>query len=300
MLQDIAPHHLHIEYTPAEPQEDDLVFAFSDKGKKALLRAFDDTGRLLDRPVTDEYPVIPKLLFPRVLDYRSQLPDRLDGLRFLFRVDETAVFLDTGAYDESMVLPGYTWLSTRLFRRGLPQEFSFAGATAWHLSEWYRTTRFCGRCGAPLKPDLKERAMRCPSCGNIIYPRINPAVIIGIRSADGERIILSRYADRPYKGRALIAGYCEIGETVEETVAREVMEEVGLHVKDITYYRSQPWGFDNALLMGFYCTADGDETIKRDPGELAEAWWCPRSEIGDLIGTSSLTNDMIARFRDNG
>ncbi len=305
MLQEIEPHRMYNEYLPRAAEEDDIVFAFSEKGAKSLLRVFDDTGRLLDRPVTDSYPVIPKIVFPRVFDYQQNAPERIAGLRYLFRVDETAVFLDTAEGEPS--IPGFTWLTNRLFRRGLPQEFSFAGATAWHLAAWYRTTRFCGRCGTPTQPDKRERALRCPVCGFVSYPRINPAVIIGV--TNGDRIILSRYADghqsstyntgaRTYKGRSLVAGYCEIGETVEETVRREVMEEVGLKVRNITYYKSQPWGFDGALLFGFYCQVDGDDTIRRDPSELAEAAWCRRQDIGELIGVTSLTNEMIAKFRD--
>ncbi|MCR4763874.1 MAG: NAD(+) diphosphatase [Lachnospiraceae bacterium] len=306
MLQDIAPCQLHNEYTPDAPQPDDLVFVFSEKGGKALLRVFDETGRLIDRPISDDYPAAPKLVFPRVLDYTRHAPERLPMLRFLFRIDETAVFLDIG--EGAPVLAGFTWLSTRLFRRGLPKAYSFAGATAWHLRCWYLSSRFCGKCGSACVPDKKERAMRCPSCGNTIYPRINPAVIIGV--TDGDRIILSRYADRhqssvynaysrAYKGQSLIAGYCEIGEAIEDTVRREVMEEVGLRVKNISYYKSQPWGFDCALLCGFYCSVEGDTTIRLDQNELSEAVWVHRSEIGEIPGTASLTNEMIRFFQSD-
>ena len=294
MLQDISPHRLNNEYRPAVPSDDDLVFVFSDKGSNAMLRAFDDSGHLIDRPVTDEYPVTPKLIFPRILDYRQNVPARLASLIWLFSVDDHQVFLDPAP--DPVLLPGYAWLSTRLFRRGLPAEFSFAGATAWHLKEWYMSSRFCGRCGAPARPDRKERAMRCTSCGSIVYPRINPAVIIGV--VKGDSILLTRYANRPYKGRALIAGYCEIGETPEQTVSREVMEEAGIRVSNITYYKSQPWGFDSGLLLGYYCMAEeGEIRIAHD--ELSEAYWCKRSDIGELPGVSSLTNEMIANFRDN-
>ena len=304
MIQDIAPHRLFNEYAPVAPGDDDVVFAFAEKGQKFLVRVFDETGHLIDRPVTDTYPILPKLVFPHVLDYTTNAPERVASLRYLFRVDETAVFLDTAEGEPQ--LPGFTWLTTRLMRRGQPQEFSFAGATAWHLHQWYKSARFCGYCGGKNVADSKERAMRCPSCGKVTYPRINPAVIIGV--TDGDRIILTRYAERhqssvynagakAYKGRSLVAGYCEIGETLEDTVRREVMEEVGLRVDDITYYRSQPWGFDGALLMGFFCRAL-DTEIRVDTSELSEAAWTTRAEIGDIPGTASLTNKMIRKFRD--
>lgn len=114
----------------------------------------------------------------------------------------------------------------------------------------------------PVLPDEKERMLRCPSCGHLIFPTIAPAVIVGV--TDGNRIILTTYAAREYKRYALIAGFTEIGETVEETVRREVMEEVGIPVKNIRYYKSQPWGFDSNLLMGFFCQADRKSQMSMD------------------------------------
>ena len=90
---------------------------------------------------------------------------------------------------------------------------------------------------------------------------------------------MSQYAGREYKKYALLAGFTEIGETVEETVAREVMEEVGLKVKNITYYKSQPWSFSDTLLMGFFCELDGEEDVTLDEEELALAQWFEREEI---------------------
>ena len=114
------------------------------------------------------------------------------------------------------------------------KEICFAAMTAWHLYTWYAGSRWCGRCGEKTVHDEKERMMRCPGCGNMIFPRINPAVIIAV--TDGERLLLSKYAGRAYTRYALLAGFTEIGETLEETVAREVKEEVGLKVKNIRYY----------------------------------------------------------------
>ena len=109
------------------------------------------------------------------------------------------------------------------------------------------------------------------------FPKICPAVIVGV--TDGNRILMSKYAGRSYKKYALLAGFTEIGETVEETVAREVMEEVGLKVKNIRYYKSQPWAFSDTLLMGFYCDLDGDAEVTLDEEELALAEWFERDEI---------------------
>lgn len=108
---------------------------------------------------------------------------------------------------------------------------------------------------------------------------------------------MSKYAGRAYKKYALIAGFTEIGETVEETVKREVMEEVGLKVKNIRYYKSQPWSFSDTLLLGFYCDLDGTDQITLDEEELALAEWFDRKDIPEMETTESLTNEMIRHFK---
>ena len=147
-----------------------------------------------------------------------------------------------------------------------------------------------------MTPDAKERMLYCKECGNMEYPKICPAVIVGV--TDKDRILMSKYAGRAYKHYALIAGFTEIGETVEQTVAREVMEEVGLKVKNIRYYKSQPWAFSDTLLMGFYCDLDGDDTIRLDENELAVAQWFERKEIPEPVSLESLTNEMIIQFKN--
>ena len=148
-----------------------------------------------------------------------------------------------------------------------------------------------------MRPDEKERMMYCEQCGNMEYPKICPATIIGL--TDGNRILLSKYAGRTYKKYALLAGYAEIGETIEETVRREVMEEVGLKVKNIRYYKSQPWSFSDTLLMGFFCELDGEDRITLDQEELALAEWFEREEIPVEPSRDSLTNEMIMKFKNH-
>ena len=194
----------------------------------------------------------------------------------------------------------YTVETLRVLRRTKPKEECYAGETAYHLYVWYRDNSFCGRCGEHLEYSHKERAMICPSCGNVVYPKIAPAVIVGILNSSGDKIVMTRYAGREYKGHALVAGFCEIGETAEDTVRREVLEEVGLHVRNIRYYKSQPWGFDSNLLFGYYCTADEDEPIHMDDGELAKAVWVSRDEIGEEERNLSLTAEMIMHFKEEG
>ena len=137
---------------------------------------------------------------------------------------------------------------------------------------------------------------RCPNCGNMIFPKIAPAVIVAV--TNGDRILMSKYAGRNTNRYALLAGFCEIGETAEQTVQREVMEEVGLHVKNIRYYKSQPWGIASDLLLGYYCEVDGDTAICMDEGELRLAQWVRRQEIQLQPDDFSLTNEMMLMFKN--
>ena len=114
---------------------------------------------------------------------------------------------------------------------------------------------------------------------------------------NGEKILLTRYAGRNLPDYALIAGFCEIGETLEDTVRREVMEETGVRVKNIQYYDNQPWGYSQSLLVGFFADLDGDETIRVDHNELSEALWVPRAEVQDRSGDISMTAKMMGAFR---
>ncbi len=189
----------------------------------------------------------------------------------------------------------YTWEKIEILRTVSSREEAFAGVTGMQLYSWYASRRFCPRCGETMKHDGKERMMRCPSCGQVEYPKICPAVIVGV--INGDRLLLTKYAGRTNKRYALIAGFAEIGETIEETVQREVMEEVGLKVKNIRYYKSQPWSFSDTLLMGFFADLDGAENICLDETELSEGKWCTREEIPEDDGIS-LTREMMRMFRE--
>ena len=119
------------------------------------------------------------------------------------------------------------------------------------------------------------------------------------RTGSGNRILMSKYVGRAYKNYALLAGFSEIGEPVEETVRREVMEEVGLKVGRLHYYKSQPWSFTDTLLMGFFAELEGGEDIVLDQTELAMAEWFEREEIPVTYEDCSLTNEMIMAFKEH-
>ena len=143
--------------------------------------------------------------------------------------------------------------------------------------------------------DKHERKMICPACGNGEYPVLSPAVIVGV--TNGDKLILSKYEGRNHTRYAMIAGFAEIGETIEETVHREVMEEIGVKVKNLRYYKSQPWSFSGTLLFGFYCDLDGDDTLTVDHSELSMASWFNREDIPDEGDNISLTKEMMMAFK---
>ena len=182
------------------------------------------------------------------------------------------------------------------FRSLKPLSTSFAVITACQLYSWYRDNRFCGRCGTHTIHDSRERMLKCPDCGNVIYPKICPGVIVGIIHKG--RILLTKYANKGYDRYALVAGFTEIGETLEESVVREAYEEVGLRLKNITFYKSQPWSASSSLLAGFFAEVDGSDEVVLETEELKEGTWFYPEDIVQMHEGVSLTEEMINHFAD--
>jgi NAD+ diphosphatase len=223
------------------------------------------------------------------------------ALTYLFSIDEQAFFLWTSPealqehVAEASVRAQLTDIREIREQNRLSRVLAFAVYTAKHLADWYRDNRFCGRCGREMEHSKTERAMTCTCCGYTSYPRIMPAVIVGV--TNGDELLITKYRTG-FRHNALIAGFTEIGETLEETVQREVMEEAGIRVKNIRYYKSQPWGIANDILVGFYCEVDGDTTIRMDEQELGFAEWTRREDIELQPDNYSLTNEMMSIFKN--
>ena len=169
--------------------------------------------------------------------------------------------------------------ATRLsaFEAGL---FAYARA----LLSWRQRTRYCTHCGAPLRFTHAGHIARCDGCQSDHYPRIDAAVIMLV--SDGERLLLGRQASWPAGRYSLLAGFVEPGERLEDTVAREVMEEVGVRVLEARYVASQPWPFPSGLMLGFFALAEPDAPRCND--EIEDARWFSRAQIHAEVAAGRL------------
>ncbi len=273
MLHEIDGFLYHCEYTVQKPKSEDFLLVFD--GDRILLRR--------------EVP----LTLAKISDFEEEDITAKD-FQYLFSIGSHSFFLLKKPYLFRME-PFY-FASIQTFREFSPRWLVFAGVTAYHLSYWYNHNRYCGVCAAPLIHREDERALLCPACGNIKYPDIAVAIIVGV--VHGEKILLTRYCAGVYRRYALIAGFVEIGESLYDAVRREVYEEVGLTVKHIRYYDNQPWGFSQSLLVGFFAELDGTEEITLAKEELTEATWVRREDLKVGPSEISLTRKMMAAYKN--
>jgi NAD+ diphosphatase len=176
-------------------------------------------------------------------------------------------------------------------------------AYARALGYWRARHRYCGCCGAPCRPERAGHALRCtnPQCATEIFPRIDPAIIVLV--TDGERALLGRQAAWPPGRYSTIAGFVEPGESLEDAVAREVLEETGVRVTNVEYHSSQPWPFPSSLMLGFLAGALPG-SIARGDAELEDARWFTRAEVASgtpkLPPRTSISYRLIEHWFDSG
>ena len=281
MIQDLDFGKLDNQYHSSAPDMGDRVVCF--RGGEVLLRR--DEAGLLHLPTWQQVQ-------SWCGEWNHWLPEQT---AYAFNLQEENIFLWMGVAGDC---PDATFAYEKVatLRDLNSKALCFGVMTAWHLYTWYRSNQFCGCCGQKTQHDAVERMMRCPACGNMIFPRIAPAVIVAVTY--GDKLILSQYAGRGTTRYGLIAGFIEIGETAEEAVAREVMEEVGLKVKNIRYYKSQPWGIAGNLSVGYFCDLEGSDEIHLDDHELASAAWVPRGDLPAKDDGISLTREMVRLFEE--
>lgn len=231
----------------------------------------------------EQIPYLVSLSEIGLVPVRSQFLGTLDGKScYSAELSEDAVIPD------GMSLEGL-----RQLYGSLEEDLFFIGGRAVQIIEWDRTHQFCGHCATPTTQFPHQRTKRCPKCGLVSYPRLSPAVIVLV--SRGDQLLLAR-ARRFRTGMySVIAGFVEPGESLEETVVREVLEEVGIEVRDIRYFGSQPWPFPNSLMIGFTATYAGGE-IKIEPEELADAAWFRTDNLPEVPSKLSIARKLIDWF----
>lgn len=179
-----------------------------------------------------------------------------------------------------------------LFGRTDHMMFSLA-ARAIQVVEWYRTHRYCGRCGGLNETHPRDRAMVCDRCGIHAYPRLSPSIIVLIHK--GDEVLLARNHRFPAGMYSTLAGFIEPGENVEETLVREVKEEVGVDVTNLMYQGSQSWPFPNSLMLGFHAEYAGGEIVCQ-PDEIADAAWFNLGSLPNIPGKVAISRWLIDAY----
>lgn len=220
-------------------------------------------------------------------------------LRYAFALDGVAHFI--APFDVALNPSGLDFKLVNFMRDEGPAEQVLASAVAVQLARWYEGNRHCPWCGAALKHAPASRELVCEECGKIVYPSIAPGIIAGVVDREANKILLTTYANRANARPALVAGFAEVGESLEDCLRREVREEVGLEVTNIQYVASQPWPYSDSLLVGFFCEVTGSRDIVLEEAELKRAEWVAPEDMPSREGDAvSLTGHMMRLFAANG
>ena len=179
-------------------------------------------------------------------------------------------FQTTGLSTQDGAPPGFTFRRLRSLFGSVDESLLAVAGRAFQITEWARTHRFCGACATATVHVAGERCLRCPACGHAAYPRISPAMMVLVRK--GPALLLARHKNSPTRFFTALAGFLEAGESIEDAVHREVMEEVGLKVDQLRYFGSQPWPFPHSLMVAFTAEYVSGEIVV-DETEIEEAGW---------------------------
>ncbi len=186
--------------------------------------------------------------------------------------------------------PQYRWVSLRNLVGRIPDHLFQKWGKASHLLHWYKTHKYCGSCGDKTVMHPKELARLCPTCSTCSYPTIAPCIIVLVHHK--EKILLARSPHFSKKMFSTLAGFIEPGESAEETVIREIHEEVRIRVKNIHYVKSQPWPFPGQLMLGFFAEYESGE-IEIDGTEICEAYWYRYDKLPKIPGSSTIAGQLI-------
>jgi NAD+ diphosphatase len=233
---------------------------------------------------------------PRLLSFDKNPPPnfKITALQYLGVLEDkpcyTALLTSTANIPEHM-----SFVRVRDLYDKLPEDLFWLIGRAFHIAVWDRRTLYCGSCGAPTENMDGTRAKVCPKCHQLNFPRISPAIIVAIFK--GEKILLARNRNLPADLFTVIAGFVEPGETLEECLQREVREEVGIAVKNIRYFSSQPWPFPDSLMIAFTAEYAGGD-IQVDGEEIIEADWFSADHLPKVPGKVSVARKLIDWYQN--
>jgi len=276
MIHEIFPHQFNNQFVAAHNiGENDLVFHYN--GDTLLLKT---SG--------DKFEIPRKSDIPKVSETTEKT--------FLFTFNGIACFIvwDYPETDDSR----FVYKDISFFRTINQQEIAWISIVGFQLMNWYSQNKFCGKCGSKTEEKTDERAIICHNCNTVVYPKISPAIIVAITCCD--KILLAHNANFPGSWYSLVAGYADVGESLEETVMREVKEEVGVEVKNIRYYKSQPWPFSGTMMIGFFAEADSSKPVYPDNKEITDAAWYERGNLPSHPPAISIAGEMIEIFEKGG
>jgi NAD+ diphosphatase len=214
----------------------------------------------------------------------------VDGTRHFLGTLGNRACVAIGLAEDAPEPAGMAFVGLRALFFKVPDDLLALAARAFQVIDFDRNHRFCGRCGTPTRARANERAKECPACSLIVYPRVSPAMMALVTR--GKELLLAR-ANRFATGMfSALAGFVEPGETIEDCVRREVREEVGVEVKDITYFASQSWAFPHSLMIAYTAEWAGGE-IRIDDEEIAEARWFHVDDLPKLPMSVSIARRLI-------
>ena len=272
MIHEIFPHQFDNHFIITDNiAEDDYILHYNEKS-------------LLLKINGDEFQLPTKKDVSDILDTTEST--------FLFSLNGVRCFLVWNA--TKLIDNRFVYKEINSFRTLNPREIAWICIVGFQLNNWYLENKFCGKCGTKTAEKPDERAIICPNCNTVVFPKISPAIIVAILCKD--KILLAHNSNFEQKRYSLVAGYVDVGETLEETVMREVKEEVGLDVKNIRYYKSQPWAFSGSMMIGFTAEADDTQPIRPDNVEITEADWFSRENLPNHPPKISIAGEMIDKF----
>lgn len=221
-------------------------------------------------------------------------PEPLTAPLHVGRIDNVTCWVRAVVRRDAPAPVGWAWHDTRALLGALSPAQWHAVSCARQLVWWDRRHQFCGACGTATMEVVEERARRCPKCGTVFYPVVSPAIIVAVTR--GPELLLAHNRNFRPGMFSLLAGFVDPGETLEQAVAREVREEVGIEIDDIRYLGSQPWSFPNSLMMGFRARHVGGE-LAVDGKEIETAGWFTPERLPDLPRTGTVARQIVEAWR---